>query len=81
MLTVIKANHLCTSAIGTLSDAGRSISGNDYDCDDKECRDQRKSAVKSFRSGLCDIIERRHDLGWWPQFANEPANVSGFHWI
>ena len=62
-------------------EAMRSVSGNDDDCDDNECRDQRKSAIKSFRSGLCDIVERRHDLGWWLQFANEPANVSGFHWI
>jgi hypothetical protein len=23
-----------------------------------ECRDQRKSSIKSFRSGLCDIVER-----------------------
>jgi hypothetical protein len=25
---------------------------------DNECRDQRKSSIKSFRSGLCDIVER-----------------------
>ena len=29
--------------------AVRSVSGNDYDCDDNECRDQRKSAIKYFR--------------------------------
>jgi hypothetical protein len=40
----------------------RSVSGNDDDRDDNECRDQRKSAIKSFRSGLCGIVERRHDL-------------------
>jgi hypothetical protein len=59
----------------------KSISGNDYDCDDNECRDQRKSAIESFRSGLCDIVERGHDLAWRLQFANEPANISGLHWI
>jgi hypothetical protein len=59
----------------------KSISGNDYDCDDNECRDQRKSAIESFRSGLCDIVERGHELAWRLQFANEPANISGFHWI
>jgi hypothetical protein len=26
--------------------AGKSIMGNDYDCDHNECRDQRKSAIQ-----------------------------------
>ena len=63
------------------SETMRSVSGNDYDCDDNECRDQRKSAIECFRSGLCDIVERRHSLRWRLQFANEPANISGLHWI
>ena len=58
-----------------------SISGHDDDGDDNECRDQRKRAVECFRSGLCDIVERRHGLCWCPQFADEPANISGLHWI
>jgi hypothetical protein len=40
----------------------RSVSDDDYDCDDNECRDQRKSAIKCFRSGLCGSVGRRHDL-------------------
>jgi hypothetical protein len=40
-----------------------------------------KELDQEFRYGLYDIVERRHDLGWWLQFANEPANISGFHWI
>jgi hypothetical protein len=59
----------------------KSISGNNYDCDDNECRDQRKGAIKGFRSGPCDVVEWRHDLGWRPQFANEPTNVSRLHRI
>jgi hypothetical protein len=41
----------------------RSVSGDDYDCDDNECCDQRKSAIKCFRSGLCGSVGRR-DYGW-----------------
>jgi hypothetical protein len=41
----------------------RSVSGDDYDCDDNECRDQRKGAIKCFRSGLCGSVGRR-DYGW-----------------
>src|ERR1700686_4643131 len=59
----------------------RSVSGDDYDCDDDECRDQRKSAIKCFRSGLCGSVGRRHGLCWWLQFASEPASNPGFHWI
>jgi hypothetical protein len=58
-----------------------SISGNDDDGDDNECRDQRKRAIECSRSGLRDIVERRHGLCWRPQFADEPANVSRLHWI
>jgi hypothetical protein len=58
-----------------------SISRNQYDCDDNECRDQRKRAIECFRSGLCGIVERRHGLGRRPQFANEPANISRLHGI
>ena len=59
----------------------RSVPGNDYDCDDNECRNQRKSAIKCFRSGLCGSVGRRHGLCWRMQLANEPANSLGFHWI
>lgn len=41
-----------------------SVSGNDYDRDDNERRDQRKGAIECFRSGLCDIVGRRHGLRW-----------------
>ena len=59
----------------------RSVSGNDDDCDDDECRDQRKSAIKCFRSGLWGSFGRRHGLFRRLQFAGEPANSPGFHRI
>jgi adenylate cyclase len=33
------------------SETMRSVSSNDYDCDDNDCRDQRKSTIKPFRAG------------------------------
>jgi hypothetical protein len=63
------------------SEAMRSVSGNDYDRDDNECRDQRKSAIKCFRSRLCGRVQGRHGLRRRLQFANEPANISRLHWI
>ena len=59
----------------------RSVSGNDDDCDDNECRDQRKGAIKCFRSGLWGSVGRRHGLFRRLQFAGEPADGPGFHRI
>jgi hypothetical protein len=59
----------------------RSVSGDHYDRDNNECRDQRKGVIECFRSGLYDIVEWRHGLRWRSQFANEPANISRLHWI
>ena len=45
------------------SETMRSVSGNDYDCDDNDCRDQRKSTIKPFRAGpYAGRFERRHGL-------------------
>jgi len=33
------------------SETMRSVSSNDYDCNDNDCRDQRKSTIKPFRAG------------------------------
>jgi hypothetical protein len=40
-----------------------SIPDDDDDCDHDQCRDQRKRAIERFRSGLCDMVERGHQLG------------------
>jgi hypothetical protein len=71
--------HLMRSGGSTRPPA--SISGDHYDCDDNECRDQRKKAIECFRSALCDVVERKHGLCRWPQFANQPANISRLHRI
>jgi len=45
------------------SETMRSVSSNDYDCDDNDCRDQRKSTIKPFRAGpYSGRFERRHGL-------------------
>jgi hypothetical protein len=59
----------------------RSVSGNHDDGDDNQCRDQRKRAIKCFRSGPCGGVGRRHGLCRLPQVANEPADISGLHRI
>jgi hypothetical protein len=59
----------------------RSVSGNDHDGDDNECRHQRKNAIKPFRSGPCGSLGRRHGLFCRLWFVNEPADIPGFHWI
>ena len=59
-----------------------SVSGNDYDREYNERRDQRKGAIECFRSSLCDIVERRHGLRWSSQFAPQPSRrFTGFHRI
>ena len=59
----------------------RSVSRNDDDCDDNECRNQRKNAIKRFRSRPCGSAGRGHRLSRRLWFVREPADSSGFHWI
>ena len=58
----------------------RSVSGDDYDCDDIECRDQRNSAIKNFRPGLCGSVGGRHDLTS-AAVVRQRTNISRLHWI
>jgi hypothetical protein len=60
VMAIAKIRRL--SAVARILEQPDQYRANDDDCDNKECRDQRKNAIQCFRARFCaGRLERGHD--------------------